>query len=109
VARLLQTLSSCRTEYFGMLGMVNVSFGSISSARPTADHFRSSPNCGHHALGPPLPKSAKLGSAPVFNASSIDGARGERITRFSRPLRPSIRHRARCFEKLPADSENRPS
>jgi hypothetical protein len=28
VARLLQTLSSCRTEYFGRLGMVKVSFGS---------------------------------------------------------------------------------
>ena len=28
MARLLQTLSSCRTEYFGRLGMVKVSFGS---------------------------------------------------------------------------------
>ena len=30
MARLLQTLSSCRTEYFGRLGMVKVSFGSNS-------------------------------------------------------------------------------
>jgi len=33
-------------------------FGSIASVRPTADRFRSTPNCGHHASGPPLPKGA---------------------------------------------------
>jgi hypothetical protein len=43
VARLLQTLSSCRTEYFGRLGMVMVSFGSDSDLGPRLRYVRSSP------------------------------------------------------------------
>ena len=39
MARLLQTLSSCRTEYFGRLGMVKVSFGSIASLAAAFRHF----------------------------------------------------------------------
>src|SRR4051812_44320164 len=49
-------------------------FGSIASVRPTADHFRCSPNCGHHASGPPLPKgvSVTLQSDSV-GTNEVDG------------------------------------
>ena len=51
--------------------------GSFASVRPTADHFRSSPNCGHHASGLPLPKSAKS------RHPSRDGTFEDRVVRSS--------------------------
>ena len=40
-------VSSCRTEYFGRLSMVKVSFGSIASFCRSAHDFRASPGSGH--------------------------------------------------------------
>jgi hypothetical protein len=50
---LLQTLSSCRTEYFGRLGMVTVSFwvkpgsGSAGAARPLHPQEKQTSSCRH--------------------------------------------------------------
>jgi hypothetical protein len=52
---------------------------SLASVRPAADYFRSSPNCGHRALGPPLPKGANSGQQAnrVFGwTSCLSGVSG---------------------------------
>jgi hypothetical protein len=58
VARLLQTLSSCRTEYFGRLGMVKVSFGSNSEVPARNWEVRFALRNGHHLPDLRGPKSA---------------------------------------------------
>ena len=71
--------------------LANVSFGSIASSWSSADYFRSSPNCGHHASGPPLPKSAKR-RIGAFRARS------------AKPTIPSLDHSAvdEVLEQMPA-------
>ncbi len=97
MARLLQTLSSCRTEYFGRLGMVKVGFGSKGDNGGRSDevcyaskngHCRATPACPQHAqeqntrpsplfprkqtwIGPA--RAGKLGEFQRFSPSGLFG------------------------------------
>jgi hypothetical protein len=67
----------------------DVRVGSIASVRPTADHFRSSPNCGHHVSRPPLPKSANSGQCldPSYYAAGCPTAGSIHQEPASQPFR----------------------